>query len=324
MEVFVDWGSTNFRAFLMRDGQVIDRRAAGGGGTLKGFVSATAETRANDYSRFFVDQLGDWLKEYPQAPVYICGAVGGREGWVETQYSVAPAGFAELRRNLHKLTAGQLGHAAGRDIYIATGCTIAHPDGRHDVIRSEEVKSLGAARHLKLSEALLCIPGTHCKWVQIANDRIICFETALAGEVFAILSEHGALAAVIRGEPVTQQPDFASFDGGLELAGKGLDLLTDLWQVRAQKLRSDKPPASLRAYLSGILLGHELRQMEKFFPGKPPAVLLADAGSRQEYYRRAFAHFNWRIGAEVDSETAVHAGLSALRAEAAQENAAAS
>lgn len=322
MEIFVDWGSTNFRAFLMRNGEIADRREAGGAGTLKGFVSATPESRIDDYSSFFVTQLSDWLSAHPQAPIYICGAVGGREGWVETQYSIAPAGLDDLRRNLHKLTAQQLGKAAGRNIYIATGCTIAHADGRHDVIRSEEVKSLGAARHLKLADALLCIPGTHCKWVQVAGGKIVSFETALAGEVFAILSEHGALGAVMRGEPASPVPEFSSFDQGLQLADRGFDLLTDLWQVRAQKLRASEPPASLRAYLSGILLGHELRQMEKLFPGKPPAVLLSDAGARQEYYRRAFSHFGWRILAEVDSETAVRSGLSALRLDAPQERAA--
>lgn len=312
MEIFIDWGSTNFRAFLRDAGKTVVRHEVTGGGTLKGFAQGTPEQRVQNYSAFFVTQLADWLKEYPDAPAYICGAVGGREGWVETKYSVAPAGMDDLRRNLHRLSPEELGHAKGRAVHIATGCTIAFSDGRHDVIRSEEVKSHGAALHLGVQDAVFCIPGTHCKWVEIKGGKIVLFETALSGEVFALLSEGGGLGAVMRAE-TAQEPDFASFDAGIRLAQQGFDLLTDIWQVRAQKIRATPPPASLRAYFSGILIGHELRQMEKFFPGHPPAVLLADAGVKQQYYRRAFELSGWRIAHDVDSETAVCAGLSALR-----------
>jgi 2-dehydro-3-deoxygalactonokinase len=312
MQIFVDWGSTNFRAFLREDGRTVDRRQAAGGGTLKGFSGRDPAARAAEYSAFFVEQLRDWLARHPDASTYVCGAAGGREGWVETAYSEAPAGIEDVRRNLHKIAPAALGAAAGRNVYIASGCAIAFPDGRHDVMRSEEVKSLGAVAHLGLKDALLAIPGTHGKWVRIAGGKIVHFETALSGEVFGVMSEKGALAAVMRGEPPGMPPDLASFENGLALADEGFDLLTDIWQVRAQKLRASAPPASLRDYFSGILLGHELRQMQKFFPGKPPVVLLADPGAKRELYRRAFARAGWPLQAELDSETSVCAGLGAL------------
>lgn len=311
MNIFIDWGSTNFRAFLCDGDKIIDRRQSTGAGTLKGFAGVTPETRAQAYSAFFIEQLGDWLKEH-NTPAYICGAVGGREGWVETKYSEAPAAIEDVRRNLHKVGPQHIGSAAGHDVYIASGCCIAFPDGRHDVMRSEEVKSLGAALHLGLQEALLAIPGTHNKWVLIKDGKIVHFETALSGEVYALMGEHGGLAAIFRASPTTGA-DFDSFDRGMAMAERGFDLLTDLWQVRAQKLRDPNPPADMKAYFSGILLGHELRQMEKFFPGKPPVVLLADEGPKRLYYRHAFSRCNWKIQAEVNSEVSVIAGLSALK-----------
>ncbi len=311
MDIFIDWGSTNFRAFLHDGTKIVARKSANDGGTLKNFAKATPVTRAREYSAFFMDQMGDWLEKH-KSPVYICGAVGGREGWVETKYSEVPAGIDDVRRNLHKIEAPQIGAASGFDIYVASGCCIAFQDGRHDVMRSEEVKSLGAARHLNLTDTLLCIPGTHNKWVQIRDRKIVHFETAMAGEIYGLMSAHGALAAVISGTPDTGA-DFGSFDIGLDLAEKGHDLLADLWQVRAQHLRAKTPPASLRAYFSGILLGHELRQMERFFPSKPPVVLLADEGPKRLYYRQAFERFQWKVRAELDSETAVCQGLAALK-----------
>ena len=307
MNIFADWGNTNFRAFLVKGGQVVERYQSAEGGIQKVFTAP--ENRVADYSGFFTKHLADWLQRYPRAPIHIAGAAGGRDGWVETSYSIAPAGLADVKRNLHRIAPEHLGAAAGREIYIASGCTIAMGDGRHDVIRSEEVKSLGAARHLKRSAMLMCIPGTHCKWVKIENDKIVHFESALTGELYGILSERGALAALFRFDKNSQQKDMGSFDQGLELAGRGFDLLTDLWQVRAQKLRANPHPADMQSYFSGILIGHELRQMDRLFPGKPPVVLLMDGGAKREFYARAFEWMGWKIDCDVDSETAVVSGL---------------
>ncbi len=310
MKIFADWGNTNFRAFLMDGGKIVDRHQSAEGGIQKVFKSPA--TRVADYSGFFTQQLAAWLAAHPVAPVYIAGAAGGRDGWVETAYSSAPASIADVKRNLHRIASEHLGAAAGREIYIASGCTIAMKDGRHDVIRSEEVKSLGALLHLKRDSGLLCIPGTHCKWVEITGGKITHFESALTGEIYGILSERGALAALFKLDSASQQKDMGSFDLGLEMAGRGFDLLTDLWQVRAQKLRATPPPADMQAYFSGILIGHELRQMAKLFPAKPPAVLLMDGGAKREFYARAFEWQGWKIDTEVDSEAAVVAGLGAL------------
>lgn len=310
MKIFVDWGNTNFRAFLMDGTRVAGRYQSGEGGIQKVFKSP--DSRVADYSGFFTQHLAAWLKAHPSAPVYIAGAAGGRDGWVETAYSIAPAGIDDIRRNLHKIAPEHLGQAAEREIYIASGCTIEMDDGRHDVIRSEEVKSLGALLHLKRDSGLLCIPGTHCKWVEVKDRKITHFESALTGELYGILSERGALAALFKLDKNSQQKDMKSFERGLEMAGRGFDLLTDLWQVRSQKLRAKNPPADMQAYFSGILIGHELRQMAKLFPARPPAVLLMDGGAKREFYARAFEWQNWKIDTEVDSEAAVVAGLLAL------------
>ncbi len=69
---------------------------------------------------------------------------------------------------------------------------------------------------------MLCIPGTHCKWVEVRDEKIVHFESALTGEIYGILSERGALAALFRLDPSSQQKDMTSFEQGLEMAGAGL------------------------------------------------------------------------------------------------------
>jgi 2-dehydro-3-deoxygalactonokinase len=190
-----------------------------------------------------------------------------------------------------------------------------HRDGRHDVMRSEEVKGLGATTHAGRDSALLCIPGTHCKWLKVERGKIVNFHTVMTGDLYGVLCEHGSLAPLFNSAPSMDdvgQHD-ASFDQGLELAASGGDLLVDLWQVRSRKLHAAEPPHSLQSFLSGILIGHELRQIRRFHPTVHETLLVSDPGSRQLFYRRACEKFGLSVSAEIDSETAVCVGLTMVR-----------
>ena len=315
MDIFIDWGSTNFHAFLVRDGTVVDRLEVAGHGVLKSFVQATSSSRNYDYSMFLKEAVQAWLKQYPDAPVLMCGAVGSREGWVETKYVEAPAGFEEMAAGLYRLTAEQRGCLGERSIAIVSGLALEHRDGRHDVMRSEEVKGLGATTHAGRDSALLCIPGTHCKWLKVESGKIVDFYTVMTGDLYGVLSEHGSLAPLFRNGPPLRDvgQHYPSFDQGLELAGNGRDLLVDIWQVRSRELHAAAPPQSLQSFLSGILIGHELRQIRQFHPDAREILLVSDPGPRQVFYRRACERFGLSISAEIDSETAVCVGLTMIR-----------
>ena len=320
MDIFVDWGSTNFHAFLVQDGQVMDRREVAGQGILTTFAQTRLAQRGDNYSLFLKEALEPWLQRYPEAPILMCGAVGSREGWVETKYVEAPAGYAEITAGLYRLSAAQRGCLGERSIAVTSGLALAHRDGRHDVMRSEEVKGLGALTHLDRDGALLCIPGTHCKWLMVERGRIVDFHTVMTGDLYAVLSEHGSLAPLFKNAPPTRDDELAGacFDQGLELAQGGGDLLLDLWQVRSRELHAAHPPRDLQAFLSGVLVGHELRQIRQQHPQISDIVLVSDPGPREAFYRRACERFGLAIGATVGSETAVRVGLTMIRKQVAE------
>lgn len=315
MDIFIDWGSTNFHAFLVRDGTVVDRCEVAGHGVLKSFVQAASASRDDDYSGFLRDAVHSWLEQYPQAPVLMCGAVGSREGWVQTTYVEAPAGFGEIAAGVYRLTAAQRGCLRERSIAVTSGLALEHRDGRHDVMRSEEVKGLGATTHAGRDSALLAIPGTHCKWLKIEGGKIVDFHTVMTGDLYSVLSDHGSLAPLFKaaGSANDAAQTYDSFDQGLDLANRGRDLLVDLWQVRSRELHAAEPPRDLQAFLSGVLIGHELRQIREIHPTENEILLVSDPGPRQAFYRRACEKFGLAIGAEVGSETAVCVGLTMIR-----------
>ena len=313
MDIYVDWGSTNFRAFLMDGAQIVDKTNAPGHGILQSFLKVPVSERDDRFSQFLCGQLGSWLTAYPEAEIFMCGAIGSREGWLDTGYVNAPANLDKLAKSFRKLNAEENIYLPARSIFILPGLAIEHANARHDIMRSEEIKSLGAALHLGMENAVLCVPGTHCKWVWIENGSISGFHSILTGEFYAHLSEAGFLASILPRGKEPDNPDFTSFQKGLDLAREGHDLLADVWQVRCQKLRADNPPDDLRAYFSGILMGHELKQIGHIAPHTKHVVLLGDPGQRQTLYRHALRYYGWNIEAEIGSEVAVCAGLSALK-----------
>jgi 2-dehydro-3-deoxygalactonokinase len=104
-----------------------------------------------------------------------------------------PSGAAEIAGALHEV--------APRT-WIVPGLS----DPRGDVMRGEEVQLLGAvSAGLAPADALLCQPGTHCKWARMRDGAVAAFSTSMTGEMFALLKQHSLLAEFLGG-PVADGP----------------------------------------------------------------------------------------------------------------------
>jgi 2-dehydro-3-deoxygalactonokinase len=242
--IFADWGTTNRRAWAVdRDGRVLDQRKDDQG--LLGVKDRAFEASFRGF-------IGDWLKgAAPSAPIVMAGMVGSKLGWREAPYVATPAKFAEIARNLIALP-----DLDGHPIRIAPGLS-AREDGRPDVMRGEECQLYGL--WLQAEKNRLCVlPGTHSKWAEIRDGGLAGFRTYMTGELFAQLCATGTLAQLMRpGAP----HDDAAFRRGLavsEGASAG-GLLNRLFSVRSLGLFAELPGEALASYLSGILIGAELR-----------------------------------------------------------------
>ena len=80
------------------------------------------------------------------------------------------------------------------DIRILPGVAQARPD-RPDVMRGEETQLLGVTE--PDFTGLVCIPGTHSKWVRIEAGRIVEFSTYMTGELFSVIARHSILAHAV-------------------------------------------------------------------------------------------------------------------------------
>jgi len=242
--ILADWGTTNRRAWAVdQNGQVLDQRKDDQG--LLG-------VKDRQFEPSFRGFISDWLKSAPtKAPIVMAGMVGSKLGWREAPYVATPAKFAQLAQNLIALP-----DLDGHPIRIAPGLS-AREDGRPDVMRGEECQLYGL--WLKGQANRLCVlPGTHSKWAEIRDGGLAGFRTYMTGELFSQLSSSGTLAQLMR----TGAPhDEAAFQRGLavsEDASAG-GLLNRLFSVRSLGLLGELPGEALASYLSGLLIGAEVR-----------------------------------------------------------------
>jgi 2-dehydro-3-deoxygalactonokinase len=237
--IAIDWGTTGFRAYrLDGDGAVAESRSASKGilAVPPGGFPAVLE------------EVGDWIAE-GHAPIVMAGMVGSRQGWLEVPYVACPAGFDEIAAAMRDV------RWEGRRAWIVPGLTCRDEARVPDVMRGEEAQILGALDDLPAAGALVCLPGTHSKWVRVERGRIAGFSTCMTGELYAVMKAHSILGRMM--EDGAADPH--AFADGVGRSGEPGGVLHHLFGVRTRGLMGELAPAAAASYLSGILIGHELR-----------------------------------------------------------------
>jgi 2-dehydro-3-deoxygalactonokinase len=260
--VAVDWGTTSLRgARLGADAEVLEERS---------FPRGILSVPAGGFRAAFDAAFGDWMAA--GALCLIAGMAGSRQGWIEAPYCACPAGFAEVASALAWVEPGRIG--------IVAGLSCEH-GGVPDVMRGEETQVFGALQLLGLDDALCVLPGTHNKWVEVRGRRIEGFTTAMTGEFYALLRQHSILGRTMPAEdgPLHE----AAFDAGIAFARRGPGLLQTAFSARTLALFDRMPAAQLPSYLSGLVIGEELRSQQS--AAGLPLVLIGSEALTQRYMR---------------------------------------
>ncbi|WP_436158556.1 2-dehydro-3-deoxygalactonokinase [Mesorhizobium sp. LjRoot246] len=295
----VDWGTTRMRVWLI-DGQgkvLAERRGDDG--------LITAQQKG--FSTLLEGHLA--AMGAPDAlPVIICGMAGSRQGWIEAPYVTVPAPLGAILAGAASVP-GQ-----SRDIRIVPGLAQRLADAP-DVMRGEETQLAGAGLPAK-GRQLVCMPGTHSKWVLVEDGAVAGFGTWPTGELFSVLAAHSILRHSLGEHPGPVTPENPFFRRWCETAlSEGGDVTSRLFSIRAAGLLQDLKADDAAACLSGLLIGGEIASASRRHgAGGEPVVLIA-SGALATLYQAAlgFAGLDVRT---VDADEAVRAGL----VEAAREN----
>jgi len=298
--IALDWGTTSLRAYLLSaDGTVLDTRSS-----PAGIMNLPCPADQGGFDQAFDETCGAWLKADATLTVIAAGMVGSAQGWVEAPYVATPAGPQALAAGIVQVTTKH-----GFTVNIVPG--VLEAGALPNVMRGEETQIFGAlAGDTTVDEAphgtLIGLPGTHAKWVFVSKGRIERFYTFMTGETFGALRDHTILGRTMRTDA---QPDPAAFIQGVDTARDDgyAGMLATIFSTRTLGLTGQLSPEQQPDYLSGLLIGHELRGLNEVLAREQThlagmTLRLIGNDALCERYRRALARYGC-----TEARTVAHA-----------------
>lgn len=249
-----DWGTSSFRLRLVDalSGEVLDEVKSGQGiaDTYKDWQAANKpKSERTAFYKAVLSSAIHKMEKVPESglPIILSGMASSSVGIQELPYRNFPFTWDVLELPVNKFDADeQLKHP----LYLISGFRT-----ETDIMRGEETMLLGCEINQE-DHYTLIFPGTHAKHVFVKNGIAFDFKTYITGEIFNLLSQKSILSdSVMKGE------DTESFELGVRDAINS-NLLHKLFRVRTRQVLDNFPPISNYQYLSGLLIGTELKELK--------------------------------------------------------------
>ena len=286
--IAVDWGTSHLRAWAMQGRKTLSGARSEAG--MAGLSRAQFEPALREL-------VGDWLGAAP-LDVVACGMVGARQGWVEAPYTAVPARPLSYAPVLVPDTGPDL------RVHVVGGLKQGRPA---DVMRGEETQIAGFLALNPNWDGVICLPGTHSKWVQVSADEVVSFQSVMTGELFGLLAEQ----SVLRHSLSDGWDDTVFSEAVSDALSRPEALAAQLFNLRARDLLEGLAEGQGRARLSGLLIGAELAATKPYWLGQQVAII--GAPELNARYAAALEGQGMSVLRARD-DAAVLAGLSAARA----------
>ena len=258
--IAVDWGTTHLRAFAMGPkGALAQATSDDGMGKLA----------RDEFEPALLRLIDPWLVAGRQVQVVACGMVGSLQGWAEAPYRAVPCLPLDPAASVRVATADPR-------IAVSVVPGLKQP-APADVMRGEETQIAGALALNPGFAGVLCLPGTHSKWVQVSAGEVVSFQTFMSGEMFALLSTQSVLR---HGMAEGGWDDTAFATAVSDSLSRPERLAARLFSIRAEGLLGGLHSGTARARLSGLLIGAELAAARPYWLGQEVGIVGAETLAR--------------------------------------------
>ena len=286
MERFLscDWGTSAFRLKVVEaPGMAVIAEEA----TDQGVAAMYARWKESGEDRFsfylsYIKQGITVLENELDAslqglPLLMSGMVTSSLGMMELPYKELPFFVIGSDLLVKRINARE---EFDHEVILISGARTGN-----DVLRGEETQLVGCLHAMAEHESLFIFPGTHAKHITVSSGRAVTFKTYMTGEFFDLLSRKSILSASV--EETQKLPvgeNRVSFEKGL-LAGVQDNLLHSSFLVRTNHLFNLLTKQENYSYLSGLLIGTELKEV---VTGKQKNITIVGNELLAERYRMAF------------------------------------
>lgn len=248
-----DWGTSKFRLRVVevRTGKILESYQDDSG-IKQTHLEWQKWAQKVDCKAFYLNLLSEKVANLKsvlpeECPVLISGMASSSIGYHELPYAQTPFDL----RNPDLIFEPDSLPGTSRIVWLFSGLQT-----EKDVMRGEETLVLGAYA-LEATDKTLILPGTHSKHVNIENGKVTGFKTFMTGEFFDLLSSQSVLQNTVR---FSSDINSRSFENGVLNGVKG-NLLNAAFQARTGSVLEGKPATENYEYLSGLLIGSELKEL---------------------------------------------------------------
>ena len=216
----------------------------------------------DDFEPLLSDKISNWVSGDINIPILCCGMVGAKQGWMEAPYATVPYNLMQESDSVKVIcTDNRL------DVRILGGLKQNDPA---DVMRGEETQIRGFLSNFSNFDGIICLPGTHTKWVQVSAGEVISFRTFMSGELFALMSEYSVLKHSVNSDGWNDQEFNSAVSESISNPQK---LFSDFFKLRADDLLNKVEKSVLRSKLSGYIIGTELAGAKPYWLGQNIVIL---------------------------------------------------
>ncbi|RYY20649.1 MAG: 2-dehydro-3-deoxygalactonokinase [Chitinophagaceae bacterium] len=289
-----DWGTSNFRLRLVDavSAESIHEVVSGEGiAMVYNLWSVSGTDREQFYAAVLqkhIDVLEQRCNEnLENVPLVISGMASSTLGISELGYANLPFSADGGSVNHRKINVDGFHHP----IFLISGVR-----SENDVMRGEETQWVGLMQDKDFNtgdDLLFIMPGTHSKHLLVKDGDIIAFRTFMTGEFFQLLSTMSVLKNSISIPFSLEDPgEKEAFIKGVRAAGNA-NLLHESFMVRTNQLFGRFNKKENASYLSGLLIGTEIRDISPF------KTMLAAGESLSALYKLALENSGSSINVTI-------------------------
>lgn len=294
-----DWGTTSFRLRLVDryTYEVVGELLSSGGvaGTFRSWKEQTEINRFDYYSEILkssILELGNRFgKSLDSIPVIVSGMASSSLGMEEIPYADLPFNISGIQASV-KIYENFNG--PGANLVLVSGVK-----SYEDVMRGEEAQLIGLIKINEVSvqeheQIVFVFPGTHSKHIFVKDEQVTDFKTFMTGEIFNILSEHSILKDSIdlsKSSGLSEPSSIEAFKHGVEVSGSS-SLLHNLFTVRTMQLFGKFGKEQNSYYLSGLLIGTELREL---YSGNYDHLVICSGKHLYDHYKIAAEMLSFKM-----------------------------
>ena len=252
--IAIDWGSSNLRVWALNNNNAILDSILSSDGML-GLAS-------NEFEPLLFEKISKWGVGDANIPILCCGMVGAKQGWVEAPYASIPYNL------MQEVDSIKVSCSDDRlNVQILGGL---RQDNPADVMRGEETQIRGFLSIFSNFDGIICLPGTHTKWVHVSAGEVISFRTFMSGELFDLLSKYSVLKHSVKSDGWDDEEFKSAVSESISNPQK---IFSDFFKLRADHLLKQVEQSELRSKLSGYIIGAELAGAKPYWLGQNVVIL---------------------------------------------------